>query len=55
MKTSYLIGDISLGIGIASLIAAGVFYFEAQVKTTPATIALTPLPGGGAASAAVRF
>jgi hypothetical protein len=55
MKTSYLVGDISLGIGLASLIAAGVFYFEAGGKHAPATIALAPLPGGGAASAAYRF
>ncbi len=56
MKTDYLIGDISLGIGLASLVAAGVFYFSMEGQTTPAaTIGLTGLPGGGAASATYRF
>ena len=55
MKTSYLIGDISLGLGVASLVAAGLFYFEAGGKSAPATVGLSPLPGGAAASAAVRF
>jgi hypothetical protein len=56
MKTKYLVGDISLGIGLASLVAAGVFYFSMEGQSTPtATIGLTHLPGGGAALATVRF
>ena len=56
MKTSYLIGDISLGLGLASLAAAGVFYFRADKQNTPSTtIGFVRLPGGGAAAATYRF
>ena len=56
MKTSYLIGDISLGLGLASLAAAGVFYFRADTKKTPSTtIGFVRLPGGGAGAATYRF
>ena len=55
MKTSYLIGDISLGVGVASLVAASVFYFGRQEKPPSTTVGFAPLPGGGAASASYRF
>ena len=55
MKTSFLIGDISLGVGVASLVAAGVFYLRADAKSAPTTIGLVRLPGGGAATATYRF
>ena len=55
MKTSYLIGDISLGVGVASLITAGILYVAHPEKPPSASVGLTPLPGGGAASAWYRF
>jgi len=55
MKTAYLLGDISLGIGVASLVAAGVFYLRAGSSATPASVGFVRLPGGAAASATYRF
>lgn len=55
MKTSYLVGDISLGVGVASLVAASIFYFGRQEKPPSTTVGFAPLPGGGAASALYRF
>jgi hypothetical protein len=55
MKTSYLIGDISLGVGVASLITAGILYVAHPEKPPTASVGFTPLPGGGAASAWYRF
>lgn len=55
MKTSYLLADISLGVGVASLVAAGAIYFGRPEKTVPATVGVVPLPGGGAAFAAYQF
>lgn len=56
MMTKYLIGDISLGIGAASLIAAGVVYFTRPEKEAPnMTVGFTPTPGGFAGFASYRF
>ena len=55
MKTSYLVGDISLGAGAASLIAAGILYIGRPEKAPSASVGFMPLPGGGAASAWYRF
>jgi hypothetical protein len=56
MKTSYLIGDISLGVGIASLAAASIIYLgRPQEKPPSANVGFIPLPGGGAASASYSF
>ena len=55
MKTSYLIGDISLGLGLASLATAGVLYFGAGSKPVPSSIGFVRLPGGGAAAATYTF
>jgi hypothetical protein len=55
MKTSYLVGDISLGVGVASLVAASIFYLGRQEKPPSTTVGFAPLPGGGAASALYQF
>jgi hypothetical protein len=55
MKTSYLVGDISLGVGVASLVAASIFYLGRQENPPSTTVGFAPLPGGGAASALYRF
>jgi len=55
MKTSYLVGDISLGVGVASLVAASIFYIGRQEKPPSTTVGFAPLPGGGAASALYKF
>jgi len=55
MKTAYLIGDISLGIGVASLVTAGILYFGAERKATTTTVGVSRLPGGGVATATYRF
>jgi hypothetical protein len=55
MKTSYLVADVSLGIGVASLIATAAIYFSRPEREVPATVGIAPLPGGGAAFAAYRF
>jgi hypothetical protein len=56
MMTKYLIGDIALGVGAASLIAAGVVYFTRPEKEVPTTtVGFTPTPGGFAGFASYRF
>ena len=56
MKRNYLIGDVALGLGAASLIAAGVIYVARPVKDAPAaSVGFTPLPGGAAGFASYRF
>lgn len=55
MKTKYLIGDIALGVGAASLVAASFFYFGRPEKPPSAHVGLAPLPGGAAASAYYHF
>jgi hypothetical protein len=56
MKTNYLIADISLGVGVASLITAGVFYFTRPEKETAVpTVAIAPLPGGAAGFVGYHF
>jgi hypothetical protein len=54
MKSNYLIGDIALGIGAASLVTAGIVYFTRPEKDAP-TVGFTPLPGGAAGFASYRF
>jgi len=56
MKTNYLIGDIALGVGAASLITAGVVYLARPEKDAPtSSVGFVPLPGGGAGFASYRF
>lgn len=55
MKTTYLVGDISLGIGAASLIAAGIMYFTRPEKPMITTVGLAPLPGGATTFATYQF
>lgn len=56
MKTSYLIADISLGVGVASLVAAGIFYIgRPQEKPPSAQVGFAPVRGGGAASFSYSF
>ncbi|MGC4067689.1 MAG: hypothetical protein QM784_24175 [Polyangiaceae bacterium] len=55
MKQKYLIGDIALGVGAASLITAGVLYLTRPEKESPATVGVVPLPGGAAGLASYRF
>lgn len=56
MKTSYLIADISLGVGVASLVAAGIFYIGRPQEKPPSTqVGFTPVRGGGAASFSYTF
>jgi hypothetical protein len=55
MKTAYLVGDLSLGIGAASLIAAGVLYLARPEKPTGTAVGFVPLPGGAATFATYRF
>lgn len=56
MKTQYLIGDIALGVGAASLITAAVIYITRPEKDAPmTTVGFVPLPGGAAGLASYRF
>jgi hypothetical protein len=56
MKTSYLVADISLGVGVASLVAAGIFYIGRPQEKPPSTqVSFAPLPGGGAGSFSYSF
>jgi hypothetical protein len=55
MKQKYLIGDIALGVGAASLITAGIIYLARPEKEAPATVGVIPLPGGAAGVASYRF
>jgi hypothetical protein len=55
MKSLYLIGDISLGAGVASLITAGALYFARPNKPMVATIGAAPLPGGASTVVTYRF
>jgi hypothetical protein len=55
MKQKYLIGDISLGVGAASLITAGILYLTRPEKEAPTTVGVMPLPGGAAGIASYRF
>lgn len=54
MKSNYLIGDIALGVGAASLVTAGIIYFARPEKDAP-TVGFAPLPGGAAGFASYRF
>lgn len=55
IKTSYLIADVSLGVGAASLITAAVVYLTRQEKPIDAAVGVRPVVGGAAAFAAYRF
>lgn len=55
MKTSYLIGDISLGVGIASFAAASILYFGRPERQPTTIVGITPVPGGAAALATHQF
>jgi hypothetical protein len=50
MKTDYLIGDISLGVGVAAAVAAAVVYFtRPSVKAVPPPVSFSVGPVGGVA------
>jgi hypothetical protein len=55
MKKAYLVGDISLGVGAASLIAASVIYLTRPEKPLTTTVGFAPLPGGATAVGSYRF
>jgi hypothetical protein len=55
MKRDYLLGDISLGVGAASLITAGIIYLVRPEEPVSTTVGFAPLPGGGATFASYRF
>ncbi len=55
MRTSYLIGDISLGVGAASLITAGVLYFGRPEKPVATTVGFAALHGGAGAFVTYKF
>jgi hypothetical protein len=55
MKTSYFIGDLSLGVGVAALVTAGAFYFARPDKPRVATVGIAPLPGGATTFATYQF
>lgn len=55
MKTSHVIADVSLGVGMAGLIAAGVVYLARPEKSVAPNVALAPLPGGAATYATYSF
>jgi hypothetical protein len=55
MKTNYLIADISLGVGAASLVAAGIFYFTRPEKESLPAVAVVPVPGGAAGFIGYQF
>jgi hypothetical protein len=52
MKTEYLIGDVSLGVGVAALIGAAVVYFTRPEK--PRTVSLVSLELGTVGGNAAR-
>jgi hypothetical protein len=57
VSNRYLIADISVGVGVASLIAAGVVYLvRAEEESPPTTsVGVVPTPGGVAGFASYRF
>jgi hypothetical protein len=55
MKLNYLLADVSMGVGAASLIAAGVFYFTRPEKESVPAVAITPIPGGAAGFVGYQF
>ncbi len=50
MRTRFLVGDISLGVGIAALVGAGVIYLARPGKTVHPAVGFVPVVGGGIAS-----
>ena len=55
MTNMYLLADVSLGVSVASLIAAGVFYLARPEEPVAASIGFSPLPGGAASFATYKF
>lgn len=56
MKTQFLIADIALGVGAASLVTAGVLYLTRPEKDAPSpNIGFFPVPGGAAGFASYNF
>lgn len=55
MKTKYLIGDISLGVGAASLITAGVLYLARPERPMVTSVGFAPMPGGASGFATYQF
>jgi hypothetical protein len=50
MRARFLVGDISLGVGIAALVGAGVVYLSRPERPVRASVGFAPLLGGGIAS-----
>jgi len=46
LKTSRVVADVSLGVGVASLVAAGVVYLVRPERPGAPAVGLAPLPGG---------
>jgi hypothetical protein len=60
VKTKLLVADVSLGVGVASLVAAGYFFFHGRSSPSPTqsgavSAGFTPAPGGGVATIGARF
>ena len=56
MRTSYLIGDVSLGVGVAAILTAGAFYLSRpEKKLITTTVGVAPMPGGASTVATYRF
>ena len=54
MRQRYLIADISLGVGAAGLLGAGIVYLARPEEPIGADVGVTVLPGGGVATLTMR-
>lgn len=55
MKSAYLVGDVSLGISAASLVAAGTLYFASPEKAIIPAVGIAPLTNGAAVFSSYQF
>lgn len=55
LRTSYLVGDISLGVGAAALITAGAYYLARPQKPILTSLGVAPIPGGLSTAAIYHF
>jgi hypothetical protein len=50
VRTRFLVGDISLGVGLAALVGAGVVYLARPEEPARSSVGFAPLAGGGIAT-----
>ena len=50
VRARYLVGDISLGVGLAALVGAGVVYLARPEEPARTSVGFAPLAGGGIAT-----